>query len=61
MVPGISEHEAEEEGPSYNTRGEDVNTLRQEISSKCDEDTATRDYELRSPALIGSALSQGLG
>ena len=34
LVPGISEYEAEEEGPSYDTRGEDVKALGYEIRSR---------------------------
>ena len=34
LVPGISQYEAEEEGPSYDSRGEDVRALRIEIRSR---------------------------
>ena len=34
LVPGISEYEAEEEGPSYDTRGEDVRALRIKIRNR---------------------------
>ena len=34
LVSGISEYEAEEKSPSYDTRGEDVRALRIEIRSR---------------------------
>ena len=34
LVPGISEYEAEEDGPSYDTRGEGVRALRIKIRSR---------------------------
>ena len=52
LVSGISEHETEEEGPSYDTRGENVNSLRHEERTIRDEDTATRDSQLLSPVWL---------
>ncbi|KAF6218975.1 hypothetical protein HO133_005519 [Letharia lupina] len=43
LVSGISEYEAEEEGPGYDTRGEDVRDLRHETRKKSNKDKATRN------------------
>ena len=52
LVSGISEHEAEEEGPSYDTRGENVKGLPYEIRSEYDN----RQQSNEGPVLAVSGL-----
>lgn len=45
LVSRISEHEAEEEGPGYNARGEDVRVSGHEVQEKHQKEKATRSNE----------------